>query len=175
MAISATINKISLHIANMDRQYYASHELTLAQHPSENDFRVMIRLIAFAINASEQLTFTKGLNSEDEPDLWAKSLTDEIDLWIDLGQPDEKRIRKACGRAKRVIIYTYHEGKATVWWKKQQANLARFNNLSIIHIHAEGVDALIGRSMKLQCTIQDDEMYLNDDHDNINIRFEQLK
>lgn len=131
MAISATINKIVLNITDIDRQYYDNHELTVAQHPSENSFRVMIRLITFAANASKQLNFTKGLASEDEPDLWAKTLTDDITLWIDLGQPDEKRIRKACGRAKQVIIYTYHKGKAKVWWEKQQANLARFDNLSI--------------------------------------------
>ena len=175
MAISATINKIALNIADMDRHYYESHALTLVQHPSEKDFRVMIRLIAFAANASEQLGFTKGLASEDEPDLWAKKLTDEIELWIDLGQPDEKRIRKACGRADQVIIYTHHEGKAKVWWKKQQANLARFGNLSIIHIHAEGVEKLMNRSMQLQCTIQDGDMYLNDDDSNIHVTFETRK
>lgn len=175
MALSSTINKISLNIADMDRHYYASHELTVAQHPSENDFRFMIRIIAFIINASEQLTFTKGLSSDDEPELWAKTLTEEIDLWIDLGQPDEKRIRKACSRAKQVIIYTYHEGKANIWWKKQQANLARFNNLKIAHISAEGVAALMNRSIQLQCIIQDGEIYLNDDVSNIIITLEHLK
>lgn len=175
MAISSTVNKASINIADMDRHYYQSHDLTLAQHPSETDFRFMIRLIAFAANANEQLAFTKGLSSDDEPDLWAKALTDEIDLWIDLGQPDEKRIRKACGRAKQVIIYTYHEAKAKVWWDKQKANLARFNNLAVFHIHADGVDALMNRTMQLQCTIQDGEMYLNDGKSSINITLDRLK
>ena len=98
MAISSTINKVSLSIANMDTHYYQSHELTVAQHPSENDFRFMIRLIDFSLNADEQLTFTKGMNNDDEPELWLKSLTDEVELWIDFGQLDEKRIRKACFR-----------------------------------------------------------------------------
>lgn len=101
MAISSTINKVSVNIANMDQHYYQNHELTIAQHPSENDFRFMVRLIAFMLNASERLSFTKGLSSEDEPELWQKTLTDDIELWIDLGQPDEKRIRKACGRSDR--------------------------------------------------------------------------
>ena len=108
MAISSTINKVSLNIADMDRHYYQNHELTVAQHPSETDFRFMVRLIAFMANASERLCFTKGLSSDHEPDLWQKTLTDDIELWIDLGQPDEKRIRKACGRAKQVIIVTTH-------------------------------------------------------------------
>jgi len=175
MAKSSTINKISLNIANMDTHYYQSHELTVAQHPSETDYRFMIRLIAFMINASEQLSFTKGIASDDEPDLWQKSLTDEIDLWIDLGQPDEKRIRKACGRAKQVIIYTYHEKKATVWWQQQKEKCQRFNNLKVIHINAEGVEAMLKRSMQLQCNIQEGEIYLNDDSSDFTITLEELE
>lgn len=163
MAISSTINKVSLTITDMDRHYYQSHELTVAQHPSETDYRLMIRLIAFMVHANEQLSFTKGIDSSEEPDLWQKSLTDEIELWIDLGQPDEKRIRKACGRAKQVIIYTYHEGKANAWWQQQQTKLQRFKNLSVVHIDAGGIEKMIKRSMELQCSIQDGEIYLNDD------------
>ena len=170
MAISSTINKVSLSIANMDAHYYATHELTVAQHPSENDFRFMVRLIAFMANADERLVFTKGLSTDDEPELWQKSLTDEVELWIELGQPDEKRIRKACGRAKEVIIYTYHEGKATVWWQQQREKLARFKNLTLFHIEAEGVSEMVKRTMSLQCSIQDGEMYLSDDELNINVQ-----
>ncbi|MCK5121912.1 MAG: YaeQ family protein [Methylococcales bacterium] len=174
MAISSTINKVSLNIADMDRHYYQSHDLTVAQHPSETDFRFMVRLIAFMANAHERLCFTKGLNSDDEPDLWQKSLTDDIELWIDLGQPDEKRIRKACGRAKQVIIYTYHERKAKVWWEQQQDKLQRFSNLKVLHINAEGVESMINRSMQLQCNIQDGEIYLNDDNSNFTITLDRL-
>lgn len=175
MAISATINKVSLNIADMDRHYYQNHDLTVAQHPSENNFRFMMRLVAFMVNASESLSFTKGIASDDEPDLWQKALTDEIELWIDLGQPDEKRIRKACGRAKQVIIYTYHERKAKVWWQQQQQKLQRFSNLSVFHINAEGLDSMAQRSMQLQCNIQDGELYLNDDNSNFTITLDRLK
>jgi len=174
MAISSTINKVSLNIANMDRHYYQSHELTVAQHPSETDFRFMIRLIAFMANASDRLCFTKGLNSDDEPELWQKTLTGEIELWIDFGQPDEKRIRKACGRARQVIIYTYHERKAKAWWEQQQEKLQRFNNLKVLHINALGVDSMIKRSMHLQCNIQDGEIYLNDDNSSLIITLDRL-
>ena len=125
MAISATINKITLNIADMDRHYYQTHNLTVAQHPSETDFRFMMRVIAFSLNANEELSFTKGLCVDDEPELWVKSLTDEIELWIDFGQVDEKRIRKACGRADKVIIYTYNQRKASVWWDQQAKNFER--------------------------------------------------
>lgn len=174
MAISSTINKVSLNIADMDQHYYQSHDLTIAQHPSETNFRFMIRLIAFALNASDQLSFSKGLESDEEPDLWQKSLTDEIELWVDLGQADEKRIRKACGRAKQVIIYTYHERKAKAWWEQQQAKLQRFSNLKVLHINAENVDSLLQRSMQIQCNIQDGEIYLSDDQTNMTITLDRL-
>jgi len=69
----------------------------------------MMRIIAFALNAHEQLAFTKGLCVDDEPEVWQKSLTDEIELWIDLGQVDEKRIRKACEVVKffRTILQVH--------------------------------------------------------------------
>jgi len=174
MAISSTINKVSLNIADMDRHYYQSHELTVAQHPSETNIRFMMRLIAFMANASEQLSFTKGLSSDDEPELWQKTLTDDIELWIELGQPDEKRIRKACGRSKEVIIYTYDERKAKVWWEQQQEKLKRFSNLKVFHINAMGVDAMAKRSMQLQCNIQDGEIYLNDDDFNFTVILDKL-
>lgn len=175
MAISATINKITLNIADMDRHYYQDHELTIAQHPSETDLRFMMRLVAYMANASESLAFTKGLESDEEPDLWQKSLTDEIELWVDLGQIDEKRIRKACGRSKQVIIYTYHEGKAKIWWQQHEDKLQRFENLSVLHINAEGIETMVNRSMQLQCNIQDGEIYLSDDKDNVSITFDKLK
>ncbi|NQY25892.1 MAG: YaeQ family protein [Piscirickettsiaceae bacterium] len=174
MAINSTIVKVSLNITDMDRHYYQSHDLTIAQHPSENNYRFMIRLIAFMINANEQLSFTKGMNSDDEAELWQKSLTGEIDLWIDFGQLDEKRVRKACGRAKQVIIYTYHQGKAKVWQQQNKEKFQRFNNLTVYHIEAEGIDAMVQRSMQLQCTIQDGELYLSNDDLNLTITLENL-
>jgi uncharacterized protein YaeQ len=174
MAISSTINKVSLNIADIDRHYYQSHELTVAQHPSETDLRFMMRLIAFMANASEQLCFTKGLSTNDEPELWQKTLTDDIELWIELGQPDEKRIRKACGRAQQVIVYTYDERKAKVWWEQMQEKLQRFNNLKVFRINAKGVDSMAKRSMQLQCNIQDGEIYLNDDNSSFTISLDRL-
>lgn len=165
MAQSATINKVSLNVADMERHYYQQHELVLAMHPSENDLRFMIRVIAFALNAHDQLTFTKGLASDDEPEAWQKSLNDDIELWLDFGQVDEKRIRKACGRAKQVVIYTYQKRKAAMWWDKNSHTLARHNNLRVYHIEAEGVEALVSRNMQLQCNIDEGTVSLsNDDH-----------
>jgi len=174
MAKSATVFKTTINIANMNRHYYQQHELTVAQHPSENEFRLMVRLIAFAINASELLAFTKGINQDDEPELWEKSLSDEINLWIDFGQVDEKRIRKACGKAKEVRIYTYNDRKSSVWWQQNQSNFSRYKNLSVYHLHAEGAEVLVNRKMDLQCNIDEDELTISDQDTSVNVRIEKL-
>lgn len=176
MAAKATIYKASLNIADMDRHYYAEHSLTLAKHPSENDLRLMVRLAAFVLNADERLLFSKGISQDDEPDLWQKALNGEIKLWIDLGQPDEKRIRKACGRAEKVVIYTYQEGSALAWWKQEEKSLKRFKNLSVIYLNIKGeIDALAKRTMTLQCNISDAELSLLDDEQSVSITQESWK
>ena len=171
MATKATIYKALLNIANMDSHYYAEHNLTMAKHPSETDLRLMVRLVAFILNADEELEFCKGISQEDEPDLWQKSLGGEIELWIDLGQPDEKRIKKACGRSEKVILYTYQEGMATSWWKQIKTSLTRFSNLQVIHLDIEGdIEELAKRSMSLQANISDNELTLIDEEHSVVIR-----
>ena len=171
MATKATIYKALLNIANMDKHYYAEHNLTMAKHPSETDLRLMIRLVAFILNADEDLEFCKGISQEDEPDLWQKSLGGEITLWIDLGQPDEKRIKKACGRSEKVIIYTYQEGMATSWWKQIETSLTRFSNLQVIHLDIDGnIEDLAKRAMSLQANISDNELTLMDDEYSVIVR-----
>ena len=156
----------------MDRHYYADHQLTIARHPSESDERMMVRLLAFAMHASESMQFTKGLSTDNEPDIWQKSLSDEIEVWIDLGQPDEKRIRKACGRAREVIIYNYQQRSGTVWWDQVVNKLSRFDNLSVFSLHDETVTALglmAERSMRLQFTIQDGHCWLTNGEQSLEI------
>ena len=165
MATKATIHKALLNIANMDTNYYNEHNLTLALHPSETEQRLMARVIAFVLNANEDLGFCKGISEDDEPDLWEKDFDGTIKLCIDLGQPDEKRIKKACGRANKVIIYTYQENMATPWFKQIENNLSRFKNLSIIHLNIEDdLEELAKRSMVLQCNISDEELTLISDN-----------
>ena len=168
MAANATIYKVNLNIANMDTHYYSENSLTLAKHPSENDLRLMVRLLAFVFNANEDLVFCKGISQDDEPDLWQKNLSGDILLWIDLGQPDEKRIKKACGRSEKVIIYTYQEGMATSWFTQNKKLLNRFKNLSIIYLNIDGdIEELCDRSMTLQANISDGELNLIDDENTI--------
>ena len=163
MALSATIFKVDLSISDMDRNYYGEHQLTIARHPSETDIRMMVRLLAFALNADEYLSFTKGLCDDEEPDLWLKSLTGEIELWVDVGLPDERRVRKACNRSTQVNLYIYSSRAAEQWWLRNESKLARFSNLKVLELTdaaCNDLADLVQRSMQLQCTIQDGEIYL---------------
>ena len=171
MALNATIFKAELTISDMDRGYYATHALVLARHPSETDERMMVRLLAFALNAGDALVFGKGLSSEDEPALWRKDLTGTIELWIDVGLPDEKTVRKACGRATQVILYPYGRG-AERWAQDMHGALARPDNLTVINLPlaaTQAMAALAQRNMALQCTIQDGTVWLTDGSNTVEI------
>ncbi|SHJ75715.1 Uncharacterized conserved protein YaeQ, suppresses RfaH defect [Malonomonas rubra DSM 5091] len=163
MALSSTIFKATVQISDMDRNYYAEHLLTLARHPSETDERMMVRLLAFVLHADDQLSFTKGLCADEEPDLWQMSLTNEIELWIDVGLPDERRLRKACGRAKQVYLYSYGGRGADLWWQRNVEKLQRFDNLSVVELPeaaCKEMTRMVQRNMQLQCTRQDGEIWL---------------
>jgi uncharacterized protein YaeQ len=158
MAPKSTVHKVDLQVSDMDRHHYGSHALVLAQHPSETDERVMLRLLAFALFADERLEFGRGLSTDDEPDLWRKDLTGVIEQWIELGQPDESRLRKACGRARDVVLLTYGGRGADLWWEKNAAALERCRNLTVLDISAEDSKALaarLARNLQVQVLVQD--------------------
>ncbi|GAA0436229.1 YaeQ family protein [Massilia aurea] len=177
MAIKATIYKADLSIADMDRNYYQEHSLTIARHPSETDERVMIRVLAYALHADPALAFTKDLFDVDEPALWLKDLTGAIDLWIEVGQPDEKRLLKAAGRAEKVIVYSY-SATSSIWFKGIANKIERAKNVSVINIPAEisaQLEKMASRSMALQCTIQDGQVWLTDGTDTVLVEREALR
>jgi len=177
MALKATICKASLQVSDMDRNYYAEHALTVARHPSETDERMMVRILAFALNAHEHLAFGKGLSDTDEPDLWQKDLTGSIEHWIEVGQPDEKRMRRACGRANRVTVYAYGN-RPELWWKPLADQLERAKNLAVWRIPPAAVlslEKLADRTMQLQCTVQDGQLYFSNAAETVQIELEALK
>jgi len=177
MALKSTIFKADLQISDMDRHYYQQHALTIARHPSETDERMMIRVLAFALHASEALAFGKGLSDTDEPDLWEKDLTGAIDLWIEVGQPDDRAILKACGRAGRVLVYSY-SSVSNIWWNQTGSRVERAKNLKVVNIPAEASQALAAlaqRTMQLQCTIQDGQVWLGANEDMVLIEPETIK
>ncbi len=178
MAIKATIFKANLQIADMERHYYQDHTLTLARHPSETDERMMVRLLAFALHAHEYLEFGQGMTDEGEADLWQKDLTGAIELWIDVGIPVEKLIRKACGRSNQVIVYSYGGRVAEMWFAQNKAQFERQKNLCIVNLPQESTQALAKlaqRSMNLQCTIQDGQVWLSDGEASVQVERTVLK
>jgi len=178
MALNATIHRCTLQVSDLDRAHYQTYQLTIARHPSETDERMMVRVLAFALNADDGLGFTRGLSQDDEPELWQRSLSDELTLWIEIGQPDEKRIKKACSRSRRVLIYCHQHRAAAVWWKQIAERLKRFDQLSVFKL-PDGIGTqlatLAQRNMDLQCTIQEGEIWLSNETDSINFALEQLR
>jgi uncharacterized protein YaeQ len=173
MALKATIVKAELQISDLDRQYYQSHALTVAQHPSETEERLMIRLIAFALYADPELQFTRGLSSVEEPELWRHGLSGEIELWLELGQPDERRLRKACGRARRVVVLCYGGRGAENWWVKNGDKLAKLGNLAVLNIPPTSpipLQSLVKRQMQLQFTISDGQIWLTAEGQTLEIK-----
>lgn len=177
MALSATIFKATVQLSDMDRGYYNEHALTLARHPSETDERMMVRLLAFCLHASERLAFAKGLSTDEEPDLWEKDLTGAIASWIDVGQPDERRIRKASGRAGEVFVYSYGVQGARVWWEQTAAKIEKARNVTVIRLPAatRELEKLAARNMQLTCTIQDRHVWMTDGERSVEIGLEELK
>jgi uncharacterized protein YaeQ len=178
MAIKATVFKANLQIADMERHYYQDHALTLVRHPSETDERLMVRLLAFALHAHEYLEFGQGMTVEDEADLWLKDLTGLIELWIDVGIPDEKLIRKACGRSDQVVVYCYGGRVVDMWFAQNSSQFARQDNLTVINLPVASTQALAKlaqRNMSLQCTIQDGQVWISDGSVSVQVERTVLK
>jgi uncharacterized protein YaeQ len=162
MALKATIFKARLQIADMDRHLYADHALTIARHPSETDERMMMRLLAFALNVPADdrdgaLEPAKGLSDTDEPDLWQRDLTGRIVQWVEVGQPDDKRLAKVSPRCDRVVVYAY-ASSTPIWWSGIANKVARLSNLHVWQVDPEQSQALVEmaeRTMQLQVTVQD--------------------
>ena len=169
MAIGATIYKTTLNIADMNRHYYQDFNLTMPMHPSENEERLMWRLICFCLSAHEDLQFTKGLSTQDEPELWQKDLSGDIVHWIEMGLPEEKRIKQAMGKSKKVTVYTTHPTKSSEWHEKVGSKI---NNPKFECFYLESqrnLAVLAQRTINLSCTIQDEVLTLSNESDSIEV------
>jgi len=172
MALRSTVYKAELSIADIDRGRYADHALTVALHPSETEERMMLRLLAFVVFAHDDLQFGRGLSAEDEPDLQRSDPTGVLDLWIEVGLPDGKWVRKACGRAGQVVVLAYGGHKAEVWWRQHEADLARCVNLSVLAVDPAASGALArlaARSMQLSCTVQEGQVWIGAGGDGVSV------
>ncbi len=163
MALKATIYKATLDISDLRRQYYDRHSLTVALHPSETEARMLVRLLAFGLYADPELKFTRGLSTVEEPDLWRKNLREEVELWIEVGQPEVRRLRQACGKAQQVAVIASGGRSAAVWWQKNARELAGLHNLSVTNLALPdrfGLATPAGRNLSLQLTIDADRLWL---------------
>ncbi|MCT4705111.1 YaeQ family protein [Enterobacteriaceae bacterium H16N7] len=174
MALKATIYKALVNVADLDRNKFMDSNLTLARHPSETQERMMLRLLAWIKYADERLVFSRGLSAEEEPEIWLRNDHMGIDLWIELGLPDERRVKKACSQSAEVALFTYNSRAAEIWWQQNQNKLSQFKNLSIWYLDDEQLAQLSAfgtRSMNLQATIQDGAIWLSDAENNVEIHF----
>jgi uncharacterized protein YaeQ len=161
MALKPKIYKFKIALSDIDRNYYDTLNLTIAQHPSETLERMMVRVLAFCINAQDQLAFTKGLCAVDEPDIWARTLDGQIALWIDVGEPTVDRIKKATRLSPSVKVYSFNT-KSNVWWDQGRA---KFDELtaSVFQFQWDSIQALaalVQRTMDLSITIAGDSAYV---------------
>ena len=161
VALKPTIYKFKIALTDLNRQYYDTLNLTIAQHPSETLERMMARMLAFCLNAQEPLAFTKGLSSAEEPDLWAHTPDGRIALWIDVGEPDPERIKKATRIAQTVKVYSFNS-KSNVWWMQEQA---KFNplNAAIYRFQWPDIQALAKltqRTMDISVTVSEESAYV---------------
>ncbi len=178
MALKSSIHKIQLNVADTDRQVYADFALTVARHPSETDRRMMLRLLAFALHADDALAFGRGISTDDEPDLWLRDATGHIQLWVELGNPDPDRLRKACAKADRVVLYAYGDRSTPVWWQKHGDYLARFDRLEILQVsdtQAAELESMAAQAIDMQCTISDGAVWVSAGDSSLSVEPQVLK
>ena len=181
MALKATIFKANLQIADMDRHVYVNHAVTVARHPSETDERMMVRLLTMALHLPADtdhgtLEFAKGLWDPDEPELWHRDLTGQIIHWVEVGQPDDKRLMKASGRADRVTVVSFTHS-TPIWWAGIANKISRASNIDVWQIEAaqsQALAQLAQRSMQLQLTVQDGTAWVGDGEHSVEITPQRL-
>jgi uncharacterized protein YaeQ len=178
VALKSTIYKAALSVSDIDRGQYGDFPLTIARHPSETDERMMVRVLAFALNAHEHLEFGKGISSDDEPALWRRDLTGSVEDWIEVGLPEARLLRRACGKADRVTLYTYGGRAVDVWWQQNERDLAKLEKLRVYDVPIDATKALAAladKKMTLTATIQDGQIFFSDEKSSVSIELTALK
>lgn len=177
MALKATIYKARLSVANLNIHHYEDYNLTIAKHPSETNLRMIFRLIAFSLLCQEGLEFTKGLATDTEPDLWKINYDGSIDHWIELGHLDERRIRQACSKAKKVSIFTYQGNMSEAWYQSIENQIGRFDHLNVTHlsvVDGKDIDELVEKGMNFDINIDQDEIWLSSEKDRVHFHFNHV-
>ena len=177
MALNATMYRFNINLSDLNRSYYDDFAVSVALHPSETIERMAIRLVAYCLHYSSELQFTKGLSTDNEPDIWEKTYSGDILTWIELGLPDSKRLKKACSLSEKAIVYAYGSQALDQWWQQTHAERTRLGNLTIMRLDSDAISRfseLIERGMSLSCMIQDDVVNLSWDDQMLEIPFQEL-
>ena len=178
MALKSSVHKLRINVSNLNIHHYEEYSLTVAKHPSENNLRMIIRILAYALHAQENIQFTKGLSSDSEPDIWKIDFDGSIIHWIELGIPEEKRLRQMCSKAQRVSLFTYHGKQAEQWFESMNNTIKRFDHLNVIHFlfdNPESIGELVDKSMDFEISIEDNEIWLSNQSERMLINFEIAK
>lgn len=176
MALKPTIYKFNVSLSDLNRDYYDTLNLTVALHPSETVERMMARLVAFCCEAQEGLAFTKGLSEVEEPDIWKRAYDDQIEVWIDVGEPSLERIKKATRQSKRAIVYSFNS-KSDVWWSQSENKLTQ-SEVSVIRIDWQSISSLsklVQRTMNMSFTITGDSAFIATEDGECEVNWERLK
>jgi len=178
MALGSSIYKANVSLANLDESVYEDVSLTMALHPSETEERMMMRLLTFLYCFEERLEFSDGLNNPDSPDIWKKNLMGDVEHWIEIGQPDEKKIKKACGRSERVSIFTFNEFKLSTWLPKIKTKFSQNKKVSVYKLSVKDdldIHSLVQRTMELNCLLEDQSFFISDQDLRVQVAVEKLK
>ncbi len=178
MTLGATVHKVAVDISDIDRGYYAEHVLTVARHPSETEGRLMLRILAFAMHAGGHLEFGRGLSTEGEPALWEIDDTGAIRIWVELGTPNVRALRKAAGKSDHVAVLAYDENKIDRWWRSNEGEFGKISKLSVACVQDAEVEALskmCSRSMRLSITIQDGTCWVSGGSGSVQLDLAWLK
>lgn len=175
MALKPTIYKARINLSDLDREVYDALNLTVAQHPSESLERMLVRVIAFCIQAQPDLNFTKGLSETNEPDLWVKTLDERISLWCDVGEPSPERVKKASHQAKSVTVFSFNQ-KSDVWWQQNGSKIASLGPV-VYQLNFDEITVLaqtVGRAIDWSVTITGQTAYIHTESQEVQVSWTQL-
>lgn len=163
MALGATIYNFDVELSDTDRNVYETLALRVAQHPSESEEYLVARVLAYLLEFTEGIEFSRGISTPDEPAIAVRDLTGAIKTWIDVGTPDAGRLHKAAKLAARVAVYTH---KDPTQFLKQLAGKTIHNvdALELFAIDRDLVTALVARlerRVAFSLSVSDRELYLS--------------
>ncbi len=176
MALTSTMYACQVELAHVDRGVYESLDFRMAMHPSESPEYFVTRWLAYCLEYTEGVAFSRGVSDPDEPTLSVRDLTGTITAWIEIGQPDAARLHKASKAAPRVAVYTHKEPR--VWLSQlAAARIHKADQLQLWALDRELIDALVerlDRRFKCELSVTDGTLYVNIDGETLTGSLEQL-